>query len=81
MKIWTSTSGSKARRSRGNWLWLLLLLTLPAPGDEAPDQELLELLEFLGEWQDDSGYWIDPLQLSDAGDDTSAPAPKEQEND
>ena len=86
MKNWTSTSGLKASNSRANWLWLwLLLLPLSAAADTPPD---LELLEFLGEWQDDSGQWLDPLPLSEESVTAQVgppsqpqPQPEEQAND
>jgi hypothetical protein len=43
------------------WLLVLLLLALPAWAEsEAPT---LELLEFLAEWQDEEGDWIDPVEF------------------
>ncbi len=43
---------------------LSLLLISPAvfAADEAPLP--LELFEFLAEWQDDEGHWVDPLALA-----------------
>lgn len=42
---------------------LILLLFSPAvfAADEAPLP--LELFEFIAEWQDDEGHWVDPLAL------------------
>jgi hypothetical protein len=48
-------------------LWVALLM-LVAPLCAATDEELpsLEFLEYLGEWQDESGELIDPLLLSES---------------
>ncbi len=53
-----------ANRQHG-WLLVLLLLALPAWAEsEVPT---LELLEFLAEWQDEEGDWIDPVEFVNNG--------------
>ncbi|MFO1351853.1 MAG: hypothetical protein U1F68_14755 [Gammaproteobacteria bacterium] len=43
---------------------LLLLTASPVPAQDAVDPATdLDFLEFLGEWQDQDGVWIDPLSL------------------
>ena len=79
MKTWTFISGSKARRAKGSWLWLLLALNTATLAETAPD---LELLEFLGDWQDDSGLWLDPLKLNELiNEEDSSSEQQEQDND
>ncbi len=45
------------------WLLFLGALFRPALGEEALS---MEFLEFLGEWEDDRGNWVDPLSLPEA---------------
>ncbi len=50
-------------------LWLLLPLLLagaPLAAEDTPAIPSLQLLEFLAEWQDDSGQWLDPMDLAPA---------------
>jgi hypothetical protein len=42
-------------------LALALFITAEAGANEEPPS--MELLEFLGGWEDDNGQWIDPLEL------------------
>ena len=64
---------------------LLLLAFLPlSPSvmaeEDAPD---LALLEFLGDWEDADGEWIDPLQLLDervSEEDRSTPEKERAQN-
>ena len=46
-------------------LLVLCLLGLPAWAVEPPS---LELLEFLSEWQDEDGKWVDPFDVPDSED-------------
>ncbi len=45
----------------------LLFVSSQVLGTDVPDEPLpsLEFLEYLGEWQDDSGQMIDPIVLGD----------------
>lgn len=52
-------------KQQHGWLLVLLLLALPAWAEsEVPT---LELLEFLAEWQDEEGDWIDPVEFVNNG--------------
>ena len=42
---------------------ILLGLLLAAPGQAADEVPDLALLEFLGEWEDGEGQWVDPLEF------------------
>ena len=42
---------------------------LAADGDQRPD---LDLLEYLGEWEDEQGDWLDPLLLAEQADDSNS---------
>ncbi len=50
------------------WLWLGLCLCAsvaqadPEPGPE-PEEVDADVLDFLGSWQNDSGRWVDPIQI------------------
>ncbi len=48
--------------------------------DEVPD---LALLEFLGEWEDDQGQWLDPLEFleREGGQDGDTETSGEQNDD
>ena len=48
---------------RGCCLLALLLFVPPVMAESDGDEPTLELLEFLAEWQDDEGRWIDPVAL------------------
>lgn len=45
----------------GHCFLLLLLVAQPAWAES--DEPSLELLEFLAEWQDEEGDWIDPIEF------------------
>lgn len=49
---------------RGCCLLALLLLVPPVMAESDGDEPTLELLEFLAEWQDGEGQWIDPVALA-----------------
>ena len=38
-------------------------LSVPEAQSAGESSPSLELLEFLGEWETDNGYWIDPTQF------------------
>lgn len=40
-----------------------MLLFVPAWGET--DEPSLELLEFLAEWQEEDGDWLDPIEFAD----------------
>lgn len=48
-------------KNNSGWLLALLLVTSPIFADD--EDVSLELFEFLAEWQDDEGRWIDPIAL------------------
>ncbi|VAW87537.1 hypothetical protein MNBD_GAMMA18-1208 [hydrothermal vent metagenome] len=48
---------------RGCCLLALLLFVSPVMAESDGDEPTLELLEFLAEWQDNEGRWIDPVAL------------------
>lgn len=59
----TAKQRRRARQLKaGTCLMLLGLLPLPTLAEEAA-QPAVELLEFLGTWEDADGEWIDPLSL------------------
>ena len=47
------------RRAERAWMWLAMCATGAALAQDAPPPEV-ELLEFLGEWTDASGRFVDP---------------------
>jgi len=59
---------------------MLMTITTPVWATEDSEQDAapdIELLEFLGEWEDPQGNWLDPVQFDQAlGDDS-----EEQDND
>ena len=68
-------SGCEFRRHSGCWrtirarsLWPLLPLLLASAPAAAEDTTVpsLQLLEFLADWQDDDGQWLDPMDLAPA---------------
>ncbi len=67
-----STDGSKRRKpsERGG----------EQPAATAPDAPSAELLEFLGEFEDESGTWIDPLDLEAAGATQEPPSDGESDD-
>ncbi len=48
---------------KGCCLLALLLFVAPVLAESDSDEPTLELLEFLAEWQDEEGRWIDPVAL------------------
>jgi len=69
MKTSTFISGWPLSLKPFKWLFMMMLTTTPgwaetnSPEDNQPD---MELLEFLGEWEDEQGHWLDPLKLGQA---------------
>lgn len=47
-----------------NFYWLFALLLAATPAWAETDEPSLELLEFLAEWQDGEGDWVDPVEFS-----------------
>ena len=60
-------AGRVARPPRRLGGWLLCLALLPAGGalggEDADPAPSMELLEFLGSWDDDQGEWLETLDL------------------
>jgi hypothetical protein len=60
-----------------HWALLPVLLAInPAHGDgteKEPETPSLEMLEYLGEWEQEDQQWIDPLSLSES--DMTDPVP------
>lgn len=85
MKISTSISGSPARKGRARPWLALLALTLPLTPASAGDEPDLALLEFLGQWQEETeGQWLDPLAMQpllDEAGDAPQPQPPQEEQD
>lgn len=52
-------SHSMTRRLERVWVWLAMCATGAALAQDAPPPDV-ELLEFLGEWTDASGRFVDP---------------------
>ena len=50
---------------RVSWLWALPFLPLGASAEERaqPQPPQLEIIEFLGEWEDANDGWLDPAEL------------------
>ncbi len=66
--------------SRRAEISILLGLLLAAPGQAADEVPDLALLEFLGEWEDEEGQWVDPLEFleREGGQDGAAETSGEQ---
>lgn len=47
-----------------NIYWLIALLLLVSPAWADSEEPSLELLEFLAEWQDEEGSWVDPVEFA-----------------
>lgn len=47
-----------------NYGWLLAFLLVTQPAWAESEGPSLELLEFLAEWQDEEGEWVDPVEFS-----------------
>ncbi len=47
-----------------NGLWALVLSLTLLPAWAVSDEPTLELLEFLAEWRDEEGEWVDPVALA-----------------
>lgn len=56
-------------------LLAVLVTTGPEVAGPPPEQPSLELLEFLGSFEDGQGQWLDPLTLEDR------PVPEERPTD
>ena len=59
------------------WGQVITLCVLSVMGGavSAADAPSLDVLEFLGDWQDGDGHDLDPTMLDDAGDATTVAAP------
>ncbi len=72
MKISSSMNGLNSMKSPLNGLLLIMMSLLPLPnhaqtltGDTAETYPSAEFLEFLSEWETDSGEWAGPEQFED----------------
>jgi len=67
------------RRKEITAVWPLLLLLLPGLAstaqDEGADLPSPEMLEYLGEWENSNGQWIDPMTTFDT--ESNNPQPEE----
>jgi len=72
MKISSSMNGLSSMKSPLNGLLLIMMSLLPLPnraqtlpGDTEDAYPSAEFLEFLSEWETDSGEWAGPEQFED----------------
>ena len=59
-------NGWKKMKFPFNLLFIIVtMFTLHTRAEDKPVEELptMEFLEFLGEWEDDEGEWVDPKQF------------------
>lgn len=74
MRNWNSISGWNMKNNKRVEFGVALLLgllptfSLAGPAEDVPPS--LELLEFLGSWENPEGEWVDPLQLAEDMDTT-----------
>ena len=64
----SSTDGSTTTTNRSD-----AAPAKPTPSGDAEPQPSPELLEFLGEFGDERGDWVDPIDLDDAAGATDEP--------
>ena len=66
---------------RGSWPLMLLLLFAHTAHAEERELPSMELLEFLGEWQDENGNAIDPGELAQLQIDSAAAGGKSDDKE
>lgn len=59
------------------WVLVLLLVAVPVWGES--EEPSLELLEFLADWQNEEGDWVDPIEFV-GGDERVDESEKDEEN-
>ncbi len=60
-------------------LWVLVLLLVTVPVWAESEEPSLELLEFLADWQNEEGDWVDPIEFV-GGDERVDESEKSEEN-
>ena len=70
MRIWISTTGLQRKKSvvgKGLLMVMFFLMSMAGVAVQGTEKDppSLELLEFLGEWETETGRWVDPTQFKD----------------